>query len=572
MEAVFLFGLFILLLMLSVPIGYAIGMVTLVTMLHFTSMPTLMIAQNSIAGVDSFPLLAIPFFMLAGNLMSGGGIAKRLVNFFECFIGHITGGLGMVTIIVCMFFAAISGSAVATVSAVGAFMIPQMVEHGYSKPFSAALTAAAGTIGVIIPPSVPFVIYGVVSGASITSLFTAGFLPGILMGVALMIVCFIVSKKRGYRGSTEPPSASVIWVTFKDAIWAILSPVIILGGIYSGKFTPTEAAVISVVYSYVVGRFVYKELDGSSTYKALKDAIVINGATTFMVGLSTAFAALLTMEQIPMKIAGFITSISQNGFVILLLINLSTMNLGRLSGQSAQPGLSVKTLGKQVVKVPPLTIQNKIVSILAALDTKIEDNEKINKNLERQAQAIYTEMFITNADPTWSLGHLSDLITVKYGKDHKKLSNGEFPVYGSGGIMRYVERPLYNKESVLVPRKGTLNNVLYVNEPFWSVDTMFYTEMRQSNIAKYVFHYLKGKDLASMNAGSAVPSMTTAILNAMELRIPDANTLKRFEDLVSPMYVAMADNNTQSAKLEALRDTLLPRLMSGEIDVSNLDL
>ena len=267
-----------------------------------------------------------------------------------------------------------------------------------------------------------------------------------------------------------------------------------------------------------------------------------------------------------------VTCANENNNTRYLSYLLSTMNLGRLSGQSAQPGLSVKTLGKQVVKVPPLTIQNKIVSILAALDTKIEDNEKINKNLEQQAQAIYTEMFITNADPTWSLGHLSDLITVKYGKDHKKLSNGEFPVYGSGGIMRYVERPLYNKESVLVPRKGTLNNVLYVNEPFWSVDTMFYTEMRQSNIAKYVFHYLKGKDLASMNAGSAVPSMTTAILNAMELRIPDANTLKRFEDLVSPMYVAMADNNTQSAKLEALRDTLLPRLMSGEIDVSNLDL
>ena len=286
MEAVFLFGLFIILLMLSVPIGYAIGMVTLVTMLHYTSMPTLMIAQNSVAGVDSFPLLAIPFFMLAGNLMSGGGIARRLVNFFECFIGHITGGLGMVTIVVCMFFAAISGSAVATVSAVGAFMIPQMVEHGYSKPFSAALTAAAGTIGVIIPPSVPFVIYGVVSGASITGLFTAGFLPGVLMGVALMIVCFIVSKKRGYKGSSNPPSLSQIWSTFKDAIWAILSPVIILGGIYSGKFTPTEAAVVSVVYSYIVGRFVSRELDGSSTYKALKAAIVVNGATTFMVGLS----------------------------------------------------------------------------------------------------------------------------------------------------------------------------------------------------------------------------------------------------------------------------------------------
>ena len=322
MEAVFLFGLFIILLMLSVPIGYAIGMVTLVTMLHYTSMPTLMIAQNSVAGVDSFPLLAIPFFMLAGNLMSGGGIARRLVNFFECFIGHITGGLGMVTIVVCMFFAAISGSAVATVSAVGAFMIPQMVEHGYSKPFSAALTAAAGTIGVIIPPSVPFVIYGVVSGASITGLFTAGFLPGVLMGVALMIVCFIVSKKRGYKGSSNPPSLSQIWSTFKDAIWAILSPVIILGGIYSGKFTPTEAAVVSVVYSYIVGRFVYRELDGSSTYKALKDA------TTFMVGLSTAFAALLTMEQIPFKIAAFITSLSNNGIVILLMINLFLLIVG----------------------------------------------------------------------------------------------------------------------------------------------------------------------------------------------------------------------------------------------------
>lgn len=328
MEAIFLFGLFLILLMLSVPIGYAIGMVTLVTMLEFTSMPTLMIAQNSIAGVDSFPLLAIPFFMLAGNLMSGGGIAKRLVDFFECFIGYITGGLGMVTIVVCMFFAAISGSAVATVSAVGAFMIPQMVEHGYSKPFSAALTAAAGTIGVIIPPSVPFVIYGVVSGASITNLFTAGFLPGVLMGVALMLVCYLVSKKRGYRGSTEKASFRKIVHTFRDAIWAILSPVIILGGIYSGKFTPTEAAVVSVVYSYLVGRFVYKELDAATIYKSLKDAIVINGATTFMVGLSTAFAALLTMEQIPLKIAAFITGISSNGIIILMMVNLFLLIVG----------------------------------------------------------------------------------------------------------------------------------------------------------------------------------------------------------------------------------------------------
>lgn len=260
--------------------------------------------------------------------MSSGGIAKRLVDFFESFIGHITGGLGMVTIVVCMFFAAISGSAVATVSAVGAFMIPEMTKHGYSKPFSAALTAAAGTIGVIIPPSIPFVIYGVVSGASITEMFTAGFMPGILMGISLMIVCYIVSKKNGYKGQDRKPNLKDIFSSFKKAFWAILSPVIILGGIYSGRFTPTEAAVVSVVYSFVIGVFVYKELDLRGAYKAFKDAIVVNGATTFMIGLSTAFAALLTMEQIPLKIATVITGLSDNGIIILLCINILLLIVG----------------------------------------------------------------------------------------------------------------------------------------------------------------------------------------------------------------------------------------------------
>ncbi|MGI5948808.1 TRAP transporter large permease [Peptoniphilus sp.] len=328
MESLVLFGIFFILLFLGIPIGYAIGIATLITISKYTSLPTVMIAQNSVAGVDSFPLLAIPFFMLAGNLMSSGGIAKRLVNFFESIIGHITGGLGMVTVVVCMFFAAISGSAVATVSAVGAFMIPQMVDHGYGKGFSTALTAAAGTIGVIIPPSVPFVIYGVVSGASITQMFTAGFLPGILMGIALMIICYIVSKKEGFKGSETRSSLKEIFHAFKDAFWAILSPVIILGGIYSGMFTPTEAAVVSVVYSFVIGVFVYKELDMKQAYNAFRDAIVVNGATTFMVGLSTAFAALLTMQQIPLKIATFITSLSDNGIVILLLINVFLLIVG----------------------------------------------------------------------------------------------------------------------------------------------------------------------------------------------------------------------------------------------------
>lgn len=181
-------------------------------------------------------------------------------------------------------------------------------------------------------------------------------------------------------------------------------------------------------------------------------------------------------------------------------------------------------------------------------------------------------MFITNADPAWPLGYLSDLITVKYGKDHKKLDDGPYPVYGSGGIMRYVERPLYDKESVLIPRKGTLNNVLYVNEPFWSVDTMFFTEMKLPNIAKYVYHFVKSKDLASLNAGSAVPSMTTNILNAMELLIPDEDSLSRFESTVAPMFLTIQQNTQESSKLGEARDALLPRLMSGELDVSDLDL
>ena len=328
MSAIVLFGTFLILLLLSVPIGYAIGISSLAGIYFFSDIPLEIIAQKVITGIDSFPLLAIPFFMLAGNLMSSGGIAKRLVNFFDSLIGHVTGGLGIVTVVVCMFFAAISGSAVATVSAVGAFMIPEMVEHGYDKKFSAALTAAAGTIGVVIPPSIPFVIYGVVSGTSITDLFTAGFVPGVMMGLALIAVCYLVSKKNGYRVKGSRSSLKEIGKAFKDAIWAILSPVIILGGIYSGFFTPTEAAVVSVVYSFIIGTFVYKELNFKGAYKAFKDAVVVNGSTTFMVGFSTVFAAFLTIAQIPNMIAEGITGLTSNKFLILLIINLLLLVIG----------------------------------------------------------------------------------------------------------------------------------------------------------------------------------------------------------------------------------------------------
>lgn len=248
------------------------------------------------------------------------------------------------------------------------------------------------------------------------------------------------------------------------------------------------------------------------------------------------------------------------------------LHFKQISQGSATKFLTAKILNSFELPIPEIEIQKKIAGTLGNLDKKIKTNEAINENLADQAQAIYQQFFLIEADPNWPFGHLSDLINVKYGKDHKKLADGVYPVYGSGGIMRYVERPLYEKESVLIPRKGTLNNVMYVNQPFWSVDTMFYTEMKQTNVAKFVYHFVKSKDLASMNAGSAVPSMTTAILNALELRIPYAEALLQFENSVAPMYEMMKKNEDQSRKLTELRDALLPKLMSGEIDVSDLDL
>ena len=225
------------------------------------------------------------------------------------------------------------------------------------------------------------------------------------------------------------------------------------------------------------------------------------------------------------------------------------------------------------VNLPPLPTQQKIAQILSSLDDKIELNNKINANLEQQAQALFKSWFVDfepfggEMPAGWKVGKLSELINVKYGKDHKKLEDGNIPVYGSGGIMRFVESPLYEKESVLIPRKGTLNNVFYINEPFWSVDTMFYTEMKQPNIAKYVYFFVRSKDLQSMNAGSAVPSMTTDILNAMDIIIPADDYLQKYETIVSPMFLQMKQIENENKELSTLRDTLLPKLMNGEIEV-----
>lgn len=330
MEAFMLFFLLLVFIFMGVPIGISIGVATLAALVIYTDIPLVLITQNCFAGVDSFPLMAVPFFILAGNLMSTGGMAKRIMDFATVCVGAVTGGLAMVTTVACMFFAAISGSAVATTSAIGAFMIPEMEKKKYDRGFSAALAAAGGCIGIIIPPSIPLVIYGVVAQVSIGDLFLAGIIPGILFGASLMVASFIMSKKHGYTGTGEFPSIRSIFLSFKDSFWALLAPVIVLGGIYSGIFTPTESAVIAVVYSLVVGIFIYKEFTWKGIYRALYDTMVINGACMFMIGLSMAFANYLSLQQVPAAIAATLLSISDNPVILFFLINFFLLLVGCL--------------------------------------------------------------------------------------------------------------------------------------------------------------------------------------------------------------------------------------------------
>ena len=328
MEAALVFSILIFTIAMSIPIGITLGLATGIAMWATSDIPLIMIAQKSVTGLDSFPLLAIPFFILAGALMCNGGISRRLVNLADSLVGFVTGGLAMVTVLACMFFAAISGSGPATVSAIGSFMIPSMKERKYDGPFAAAITAASGTIGVIIPPSIPFVIYCIVAQCSIGDMFIAGIVPGLIIGFALMLVCYITAKKRGYTSTVGKPKVANVWHAFKEAMWALVVPIIILGGIYSGVFTPTESAVVAVVYSMVIGKFVYKELDFATLYECLRSSSLINGATEFMIGFSMAFASYLSMAQIPASIASWMGQYADTPYMLLLIINVFLLIIG----------------------------------------------------------------------------------------------------------------------------------------------------------------------------------------------------------------------------------------------------
>lgn len=254
-----------------------------------------------------------------------------------------------------------------------------------------------------------------------------------------------------------------------------------------------------------------------------------------------------------------------NSQFVYYYIQSSYEELLNLACGAAQQNLSVGVIRDFPIYLPPLDEQKRIASILSSLDDKIDLLNRENATLEAMAETLFRQWFIEEAKENWEEGKLGDLIEVKYGKDHKKLQDGNIPVFGSGGIMRYADTALYDKESVLIPRKGSLNNVMYINEPFWTVDTMFYTEMRRPNIAKFIYHIMKGQDLANMNVGSAVPSMTTEVLNNIPLDIPSQDVFDKFEDSVVPLYNKKEQNNKQIKTLIHTRDGLIPKLMSDEV-------
>ena len=328
MASLILFGGMFLLIILQVPVGVAIGAASFGAVVENGRLSLSYVAQQMITGVDSFPIMAVPLFVLAGELMGGGGISKRLLNVFNEFFGRITGGLAIVTVVVCMFFAAISGSGPATVAAVGSMVYPTLIEKGYSRPFSLALIASAGAIGVIIPPSIPMVMYGVSTGTSITSLFMGGFLPGILIGLALIFWCYFYCKRKGWKGDTDKFSLRRTLLTVWDAKWALINPVIILGGIYAGIFTPTEAAGVAAVYALIVGVFVYKELDLKGLLKLLENSCVTTATIMIILGCASAFTKVLTIEQIPAMVTAAMLELTSSKFVILLLITILLLIVG----------------------------------------------------------------------------------------------------------------------------------------------------------------------------------------------------------------------------------------------------
>lgn len=326
MIALSLFGVFFGLIILSVPIALSLGLAAAVPLIVFTDLPVLVVVQRFFTATDSFPFMAIPFFMVAGGILEKGGVSKRLIDLAMSIVGGLHGGLAIVSMLASAFFGAISGSSTATVAAIGSIMVPAMMREGYSMKFALATVASAGYLGVIIPPSIPMVTYGMATGASVGDMFMAGFIPGIFACAAMSIPAWIYGKKN--IPITSKFSIGNFIKAFKEAIWALLMPIIILGGIYGGIFTPTEAAAVTCIYGLIVGFLVYKELNFKCLYEILKDSAASSAMIMIIVACAASFGFVITREMIPMQVANFISSLTSSPIVFMLLVNLLLLFVG----------------------------------------------------------------------------------------------------------------------------------------------------------------------------------------------------------------------------------------------------
>ncbi|WP_297755359.1 TRAP transporter large permease [uncultured Shimia sp.] len=311
-------SLFILFLLMGLPVAIVIG-ASATAALQLDGMPLMVVPQQMFAGINSFALVAVPMFVLAGDILAHGEISKRLIAFADSMLGFIRGGLSVVSVMASVFFAAISGSGAATTAAVGASLVPELKRKGYDPASAASLIAAAGTIGVVIPPSVPMIIYAVIAQESVKSLFLAGFIPGIAMGLGLMIVAVVQGYRRAYPSGTEL-SMRTILRTFRSASWGLMAPLIILGGIFSGFFTPSEAAVVAVNYAILVSLFIYRDLSLGELYRIILRAGATTAVILFVIAASSVLSWTLASWQVPNAIAAFALSLTDSIFLLLLVV------------------------------------------------------------------------------------------------------------------------------------------------------------------------------------------------------------------------------------------------------------
>ncbi len=337
---------------INTPIAIAIGVASVTTVLIQGDFSLMMVAQRMYGGTDSFYLMAVPLFMFTGTIMEAGGISRRIIDFANALVGWLPGGMAAVTIVSAMFFAGISGSAAADAAAVGAILIPAMKKSGYDSDFAAAVQASGGSIGVIIPPSIPMIIFGFLTGASIGRLFAAGILPGILIGLSLIGVASLISWKKGYS-STTTFSVKETWVAFKRALLALGAPIIILGGILFGIFTATESAAIAVVYALIVGMFVYKKIRFKDLLPLFISGAITSSIVMFIISTASVFSWIAAIEDIPAQLAGTLLGISDNPIVLLLLINVILLVAGTFIETTAALILLVPMI---VAMVPALGI------------------------------------------------------------------------------------------------------------------------------------------------------------------------------------------------------------------------